>query len=309
MKRFMVVLLGAVLLYLVPGVAAAEENGTPAAGWMLQDGKWHFYDEAGAMKTGWLLDQGAWYYLAPGDGAMQTGWVSDAGKWYYLDGHGAMKTGWVKDSGAWYYLDKHGAMVTGWLDLGNRKYYLDSRGSMATGWRLVGASWYYFDASGARAAGWRYVSGAWYYLSPRDGAMVKENFVSGYYLMSDGRMTNAGSSAVVSVVDGLKSWLDVGVTQAGLKSKLGSNYHDLTGIEGENYWLYTIKVTDTKTFKVVKLDEDDVGANELAAGKQDINLLVFWDGAKKAFQVAMDYFDGAHKFHTYRSLKYDYVYN
>lgn len=302
-------LLGAVLLYMVPSVVAAEGNGNPATGWVLQSGKWHFYDGNGVMKTGWLLDRGTWYYLASQDGAMKTGWVNDHGKWYYLDGHGAMKTGWVQVSGTWYYLDSHGAMKTGWLELGSRTYYLNPSGAMATGWRWIGTSWYYFDASGARATGWRNLSGAWYYLSLRDGAMVRENFVGGYYLMNDGRMTNAGSSDVVSVVDGLKSWLDVGVTQAGLKEKLGLNYHDLTGIEGENYWLYTIKVTDSKNFKVVKWDKDDVGANELAAGEQDINLLVFWDSAKKAFQVGMDYFDGAHRFHTYRSLKYDWVYN
>jgi hypothetical protein len=308
MKKLMVVLLGAVLLYVFPSVVGAEESGKPV-GWALQDGKWHFYGVDGAMKTGWVLDKGAWYYLAAKDGVMQTGWVKDGGKWYYLDGHGAMKTGWVRVSGTWYYLDSHGVMKTGWLTLGNRSYYLSQQGAMATGWRWIGTSWYYFDGSGARATGWRYVSGAWYYLSPRDGAMVRQNFVDGYYLMNDGRMTNSGSSAVVSVVNDMKSWIDVGVTQADLKSKLGSNYHDLTGVEGENYWLYTIKVTDAKNFKVVKWDNTEVGAEELAAGTQDINLLVFWDSAQKAFQVAMDYFDASHRFHNYNSYKFDTVYN
>lgn len=303
MKWLLVGLLGVVLLHVYPGAAEGEEP----AGWSLEDGKWHYYDD-GVMRTGWVLDGGKWYYL-DGHGTMKTGWVLDSGKWYYLDSHGVMKTGWVLDSGKWYYLDVHGAMKTGWLDLGGRSYYLDGRGAMVTGWKWIGSSWYYFEGSGARAEGWRYLSGDWYYFGLSDGVMLRQNFADGYYLMDDGRMTKAGNAAVVSVVEGLKKWIDVGVTQAGLRERLGVGYHDLIGIEGEHYWLYTLKVADARNYRVVKWAADDFGAEDLAKGSADIIVLVFWDSTKKAYQVTMDYFDAHHKFHHYHSAKYDYEYN
>ncbi|MEH7334369.1 hypothetical protein V7161_17125 [Neobacillus drentensis] len=304
MKKLLVVLVALVLLHVFPSVVSAEEN---PSGWKLEGGTWHFYD-AGVMKTGWVLDAGRWYYLGK-DGAMQTGWVKDAIHWYYLDKHGVMKTGWVLDGGKWYYLDQHGAMKTGWVLDSGKWYYLDQHGTMKTGWVLVSGTWYYLDSKGAMVKGWKWIGSAWYYFSLRDGGMLRQNFADGYYLMDNGRMTMAGNADVVSVVEGLKKWIDVGLTQSDLQSRLGAGYHDLVGIEGEKYWLYTLKVSSPGTYKAVNWDADDFGAEDLANGSADVIVLVFWDSTKKAFQVSMDYFDANHKFHHYHSSKYDYVYN
>lgn len=304
MKKLLVGLLAVVLLHVFPSVVTAEGN---PAGWVLKNGSWHFYDK-GMMRTGWVLDAGKWYYLGK-DGTMRTGWVLDAGKWYYLDKHGAMKTGWVLDGGKWYYLDQHGAMKTGWVLVSGTWYYLNASGAMRTGWLDLSGQHYYLENSGAMVNGWKWIGSNWYYFGPRDGVMMRQNFADGYYLMDNGRMTLSGNAAVVYIVEGLKKWIDVGVTQSGLQSKLGAGYHELVGIEGEKYWLYTLKVTNPQNYNAVKWDADDFGAEDLANGSADVIVLVFWDSSKKAYQVSMDYFDANHKFHHYHSSKYDYQYN
>lgn len=324
-KGFIVVLIGVVLLCVYPGAAAAGEGS--ATGWALKGGKWRYYDhgvmktswvfdsnkwyfldQGGSMKTGWVLNGGKWYYL-DGSGAMQTGWVLDGRHWYYLDKTGAMKTGWLLDGGRWYYLDKNGVMKTGWVAVDGKWYYLAGSGAMQTGWVKELNNWYYLDSNGAMVTGWQSISGNWYYFDTQYGGMVRQNFVGGYYLMNDGRMTYAGSADVVSVVEGLKKWIDVGITKSALQAEMGDAYHDLEGIEGENYWLYTLKVDGAADYKAVKWAADDLGAEDLANGSADIIVLAYWDRDEKAFQVTIDYFNAAHKFHHYHSSKFDYEYN
>jgi len=345
-KRLLLVLLGVTLLFGYSGPAAA--SGASATGWALTAGKWHYYDhgvmkkgwvrdgsrwyyldQSGTMVTGWVLADGKWYYMAQ-SGAMRTGWVQDGGRWYYLDSSGAMKTGWVQDGAVWYYLDKSGVMKTGWVQDGGRWYFLTNSGIMKTGWTKVTGKWYYFansgvmqtgwleygnskyylDPSGVMATGWRSISGEWYYFGDETGVMVRKNFVNGYYLMGDGRMTNAGSMSVAAVVDLLKKSIDVGISQPELQTLLGSlNHHELVGIEGESYWFYPLKVIADGAYQSVAFAGDDVGAEDLAKGAMDVILLVYWDADGKAFQVSMDYFNDAHKFHHYSSYRYDYEYN
>lgn len=118
-------------------------------GWVLENGKWFYFDQSGRKQVGWLQVGGVWYYLA-NDGQMQLGWLYIGNAWYYLNGSGAMVTGWFQTGGVWYYLNGSGAMVTGWLYQGNTWYYLNGSGAMNKGgWSKVGKSWYYFTNSGA----------------------------------------------------------------------------------------------------------------------------------------------------------------
>ncbi|QCJ44793.1 N-acetylmuramoyl-L-alanine amidase family protein [Bacillus sp. S3] len=318
-KKVWTLMLGALLLLGVPGVASAGwtvdsgkwryvDAGVKRTGWLLDGKDWFYLDRAGVMKTGWMLDGGRWYYLGR-SGAMKTGWVLDGGRWYYLDRSGAMKTGWMLDGGRWYYLSQSGAMKTGWVLDGGRWYYLSYSGAMRTGWLQERWMTYFLDQSGAMVTGWQELAGGRYYFDPRSGGMMRQNFVSGYYLMDDGRMSNAGSAAVVSVVEDLKKSINVGITKAELVEKVGTGYHDLVGIEGEKYWLYTLKVAGEGDFKAVKWSADDFGAEDLGTGAADVIMLVFWDKDGKAFRVSLDYFDAAHKFHHYYSGNFDYEYN
>lgn len=285
-----------------------DNKGAMKTGWVLADGKWYFMVQSGAMKTGWVKVSGTWYYFDK-SGAMKTGWVQDSGQWYYLDKSGAMKTGWVQAGGSWYYLDKSGMMKTGWVQVSGTWYYLNSSGTMRTGWLEQGNSKYYLDPSGAMATKWRSISGNWYYFGEWNGVMFRQNFADGYYLMEDGRMTNAGSATIVSVAEQLKKAIDVGISQEDLSAILGADYHDLVGIEGDKYWLYTLKVAFTGEYQPVKFTNEDVGAEDLAKGLTDVVLLAFWNADQKAFQVSIDYFDASHKFHHYSSYRHDYEYN
>ncbi|MEH7118872.1 hypothetical protein V7128_15810 [Neobacillus vireti] len=319
-KRMGVWLIGAMLLFAFPGMAAASwkfegghwhyyERGILKTSWLFDNHHWYYLDQAGNMKTGWVHDGSHWYYMNQ-SGVMQTGWLFTGGHWYYLDKTGAMKTGWLSEGGHWYYLDKSGAMKTGWALVSGKWYHLDKSGRMQTGWLKDGSETYYLDGSGAMATGWKDLSGNRYYFGLDTGAMVRQNFVNGYYLMADGRLTNAGNAAIVSVVNSLKNSVDVGMTQEQVKAQLGSAYQDLIGIEGEKYWLYTIKVTDADHYGAVNVNGSaEFGAEELAKGLTDIIALVYWDKDGKAFQVTMDYFNEAHKFHNYRHYRWDHEYN
>lgn len=89
-------------------------NSNPAStvkGWVLNDGKWYYFNEDGNKQIGWKQVAGSWYYL-DSSGIMKTGWQAINNDWYYLDSNGKMKTGWLVDSdGKWYYLYNSGAMA------------------------------------------------------------------------------------------------------------------------------------------------------------------------------------------------------
>ncbi|WP_342433341.1 Ig-like domain-containing protein [Neobacillus sp. FSL H8-0543] len=158
------------------------------SGWVLQDGKWYFYDlTTGEEKVGWFKDGGIWYYFAA-DGVMKTGWLQDGSTWYYFKGSGAMQTGWLQSGSTWYYFKGSGAMQTGWLQSGSTWYYFKSSGAMQTGWLQSGSTWYYFKGSGAMQTGWLYTGGKWYYFKSGGAMQTGRTYISGkwYYFDSNG---------------------------------------------------------------------------------------------------------------------------
>lgn len=88
-----------------------ETPKTKKVGWVLENGKWFYFDQSGRKQVGWLQVGGVWYYLA-NDGQMQLGWFYIGNAWYYLNGSGAMnKGGWSKVGKSWYYFTNTGALL------------------------------------------------------------------------------------------------------------------------------------------------------------------------------------------------------
>ncbi|MEG1002845.1 MAG: NlpC/P60 family protein [Clostridium sp.] len=195
------------------------ENNTLVKGWKKIDGKWYFFDkENGKMKTSWFKEGDSWYYLKP-DGSMDIGWRKLDNKWYFLDKEsGKMKTGWFKEGDSWYYLKPDGSMDIGWRKLDNKWYFLDKEsGKMKTGWFKEGDSWYYLKPDGSMDTGWRQLDNkwyfldkengkmktgwledgdSWYYLNPKNGEMMTNTTIDGYYLSKSGKYENKGEEVV-----------------------------------------------------------------------------------------------------------------
>ncbi len=166
-----------------------NSNGEMQTKWAFVDGKWYYLDDGnGKMQVGWVNSNKKWYFLAS-NGAMQTGWVKDANKWYFLASNGAMQTGWVKDANKWYFLASDGAMQTGWVKDANKWYFLASNGAMQTGWLLSNNRWYFLDSTGKMMTGWVYTGNKWYYLF-QDGKMAANTTVQGYKLGAGGAWIN-----------------------------------------------------------------------------------------------------------------------
>ena len=179
-----------------------ESRAIPAftPGWVLESGKWYYYNEDGTLATGWLLYNGKWYYLNK-DGVMQTGWIQLGGTWYYLDSSGAMQTGWLQYGSNWYFLNSYGAMQTGWLQYGGNWFYLNSYGAMQTGWLHYGSNWFYLKSSGIMHTGWLHYGNTWYYLES-SGIMHTGWLKLGntwYYMNADGAMVT-GTQVIGGVV-------------------------------------------------------------------------------------------------------------
>ena len=165
-----------------------EEN-EKQTGWLSDQGKWYYMDASGAMQTGWVKSGNYWYYMDT-KGVMQTGWVGIGGKWYYMNQNGVMMTGWVKDGGNWYYMSSGGVMQTGWQTVNGYKYYFTSGGKMATGATKIGSTTYLFNSGGTLGKGWVQSGGKWYYAN--SSGVAQTGWVSAggkwYYMDANGIM-------------------------------------------------------------------------------------------------------------------------
>lgn len=192
--------------------------------WVLEDGRWYYFDGDGVKATGWLALPEGRYYLDE-LGQMQTGWVQDNGAWYFFADSGLMRTGWVRVSGVWYHLAPNGEMNTGWLLTGGNWYYLSASGAMAAGWLKDGANWYYLNPSGSMATGWLATGGNWYYLTA-SGAMATGWLKDGaywYFLAESGVMVTG-----VRVIDGRSSTFATNGAWLGYTDELQASASSLT---------------------------------------------------------------------------------
>lgn len=110
-------------------------------GWFKEGSTTYYLDvETGRMKKGWIVIEGRWHYFYA-NGKMGSGWIYDDNDYFYLSSNGSMKTGWYQEYGSWYYFENSGRMKKGWRMIGGSWYYFLESGRMATsmdveGWRL-----------------------------------------------------------------------------------------------------------------------------------------------------------------------------
>ncbi len=87
---------------------------------------------------------------------------------------GEILPGWNEIDGEIYYYDENLEPVKGWLDLAQDRFYLD-------------------EASGIRRTGWQKISGEDYYFDPESGAMLRDQWLDGYYLGPGGSTGETGA--------------------------------------------------------------------------------------------------------------------
>jgi hypothetical protein len=92
---------------------------------------------------------------------------------------------WMQDSNGWWYSESSG-YAKGEKRIDGKEYYFDSNGYMKTGWQKVYGNWRYYDKNGCIKTGWLQEGNKLYYISPIGKYMLKNEYIDGYYLNSDG---------------------------------------------------------------------------------------------------------------------------
>lgn len=221
-------------------------SGIMVIGWLNVDGSTYYMNESGALTGGWQHIDGKTYYMNA-SGVMQTGWQMLGGIYYYFNADGSMQTGWAQVDGQYYYLSAEGHMMSGWQHVDGSTYFLNASGVMQVGWQLVDGSWYFMNASGIRqtgwqhqlpgsfyldeqgrmVTGWREIDGDLYYFES-NGLMVKNRYVDGKYLGSDGKYTeiNTGKKTI-------KNYLQIAMEPVGSTLYIwGGGHDDYAGGDG-----------------------------------------------------------------------------
>lgn len=140
-------------------------NSKPAYGWQKNEEGWWYQEANSYPADAWKEIDGKWY-LFDYRGYMLSGWQNRGGLWYYLSENGEMQNGWLQNERQWYYLREDGAAVTGWNTIDGKTYFMNNQCAILYGWWLIDGKWYYFDKE--------------------SGAMVRDAWIEGYYINSDG---------------------------------------------------------------------------------------------------------------------------
>lgn len=201
--------------------AVPQEESVPH-GWLLENGDWYYYDEAGQKVTGWKLINSKYYYMYE-DGRMASDtwvgdyyvnvdgtwtktkqpakWIKDSTGWWYRNEDGSYPVNcWKEIKGIWYFFNKQGYMKTGWLYNYGQWYWLADSGAMQTGWQYVNGKWYYLEADGHMLTGWKKLNGIWYYLNSLGKMVTGKNTINGlkYYFNQWGAMAELDVSDVIT---------------------------------------------------------------------------------------------------------------
>ncbi len=209
-------------------MVAAAERGTP--GFVLEDGLFYYYNEAGELVTGdWILYDDEWYYAGE-DGALyrdilfcvagktyyadkygvilQNAPVRTGGKLYYATSSGTLRTGWVQDGDDWYYSNADAdAYAEVWKRIRGKWYYFDPDGRMAAdAFRMDKDKLYYLTESGAMrsSSGWFRRADKWYF-AVAGGSLYYSRYVrireTGYYFQADASMKETDDPLAAKVAD------------------------------------------------------------------------------------------------------------
>ena len=184
-------------------------EGTQKTGWVLQSGRWYYFDKKdGHMLTGWLTLGTRKFYLK-GDGSMVQGpcWYNISGRRYYFTANGHVRSAWEKIGGKWYFRNTDGLILRSkWILYNGKYYFLTSSGVMATGNTTVAGRKYTFSADGAltSAASSRVIA----------AARASAGSVDSTVLSSD-KKTSAASSSVKKETGSASSANASGTTSSG----------------------------------------------------------------------------------------------
>ena len=163
--------------------------------WLLDSGKWYYFDRDNWMVTGWRYVGGEWYYLKSNGAMAANEWACDSVGWCWMDGSGKItKNKWILSGGQWYYLKANGYMAANeWARDSVGWCWMDGSGKITKNkWILSGGQWYYLKADGYMAANeWAKDSTGWCWMD-ESGKITKNKWIlSGgqwYYLKANGYM-------------------------------------------------------------------------------------------------------------------------
>lgn len=171
-----------------------EEPDAPILnGWIMENGRWTYYNYGEQQFNQWRRDSVGWCYLGADGYCVTNQWVRDSRGWCYLGADGRMTTNkWIRDSVGWCYVGYNGYCITNkWIKDSKGWCYLGAEGRMLTEtWVKDSVGWCYLGEDGYCVTNaFRADSNGWCYLDA-DGRMVYNQWVKhnnkSYYLDSYG---------------------------------------------------------------------------------------------------------------------------
>ena len=230
-----------------------NEDGSPAKGLAIYDGKTYAVGDDGAIIRGQDIEIDKTIYRTDENGLLANGWVvsgknrcfySDGikktgiftaqGKTYAADGSGTVIIcQWITDNGSRYHTDENGCILTGWQMLNGRKYYFADEGlseydgsmsgKLVTAPSVINGTKYYFNASGALETDrWIKTDGKRIYVDKNGTAASGWKTILGsiYYLEDEGQAVTGWKD-----INGLRYFDSTGKMCTGWKNINGKTYY------------------------------------------------------------------------------------